>query len=85
MHPDFKPPRASNSKQWAKIAYLIERGYRFVPVYNVKSDSRVSYPKTLVEAKLWAEKWKDLPAHCGGPGEYGVSVGFNLKSAIKVE
>jgi len=83
LHPDFKPARSSNAKQWAKIAYLIERGFRFVPVYNVKSDTRVRYPDTLEEAKPWVEKWKDHPAHLGGPGEYGVPVGFIPKLRSK--
>src|SRR5215210_4442370 len=68
LHPNFKPPRASNSKQWDKVRYLVEHGFRFKPIWDPEAEKAVPYPKTLREAIAWVARWKDLDPSRGGPG-----------------
>jgi hypothetical protein len=56
----FKAPRKSDKKQWEKIRFLFEHGFRFqkIRVENNSYES-IPYPKTLKEAKEFVVKYKD--------------------------
>ena len=57
----FKPPKKSDNAQWKKIEYLVEHGFVFQTIYEQREDSgyyKVSYPKTLAEAKDFVVKYK---------------------------
>jgi predicted nucleic acid-binding Zn-ribbon protein len=51
----FKVPRARDREQWEKVQFLLEQGFRFYSVYERTEfgEVRVSYPRTLAEAKLF--------------------------------
>ncbi|MEZ9823238.1 hypothetical protein AB4238_21880 [Shewanella sp. 10N.286.45.A1] len=58
----FKPPKKSDNAQWKKIEYLVEHGFVFQTIYEQREDSgyyKVSYSKTLAEAKDFVVKHKD--------------------------
>lgn len=59
MYEKFKPPKATDLKQWKKVKYLFDHGYRF---YSVGSHGLgyVGYPRTLGEAKRFVEHFKKL-------------------------
>ena len=57
----FSAPKSSDREQWKKVQYLVEHGFLFYPVQEVigpNAFQRVSYPKTLNEAKLFVERYK---------------------------
>jgi hypothetical protein len=57
----FKPPKKSDLAQWKKIEYLVEHGFVFQTIYEQREDSgyyKISYPKTLAEAKDFVVKYK---------------------------
>lgn len=57
----FKAPKKTDSKQWLKIKYLFEHGFRFqkIRLANNSYDS-VPYPETLKEAKEFVIKYKQF-------------------------
>ena len=56
----FKAPKKSDKKQWAKIRYLFEHGFRFQKIrLNKNSFESVPYPETLSQAKEFVKKYKD--------------------------
>jgi hypothetical protein len=57
----------SDVKQWKKVAYLIENGFRFRPIWNADDNKSVPYPATMRDAIKWVKQWKDLPVSRGGP------------------
>ncbi len=62
----FKPPRKSNKRQWEKIRFLFEHGFRFQKIRPVKNDiESIPYPETLEEAKEFVIKYKEYswPQH----------------------
>jgi len=67
LHSNFKPPRTSDVKQWEKIRYLVEHGFRFRPIWDEEAGKPISYPETLRDAVDWVERWKDLAVTRGGP------------------
>ena len=67
LHHDFKPPRTSNIKQWEKVRYLIQNGFRFRPIWDDEAGKPVSYPETFRDAIEWVERWKSLAVTRGGP------------------
>ena len=67
LHPDFKPPRTSNVKQWAKVRLLVEAGFRFRPIWDAEKEKSIPYPETLRDAGPWIERFKNLPVTRGGP------------------
>lgn len=67
LHADFKPPRTSNVKQWEKVRYLVEHGFRFRPIWDEEAGKPISYPETLRDAVDWVERWKHLDVARGGP------------------
>jgi len=67
LHPNFKAPRVSNVKQWAKVRLLVEAGFRFYPVWDIEKEKRIPYPRTLRDAGLWIERLKSFPCGRGGP------------------
>ncbi len=57
----FKPPKKTDKKQWAKIKFLFENGFRFQKIrINSNHNESVPYPKTLKEAKEFVIKYKDF-------------------------
>jgi DNA-directed RNA polymerase subunit RPC12/RpoP len=50
----FKPPKADDVKQWKKVEFLYQHGFWFQSVPNA------FYPKTLEEAKLFVDKYKEF-------------------------
>ena len=56
----FKAPKKSDLKQWSKVAFLFEHGFRFQKI-RLKNNSleSVAYPKTLEAAKEFVEKYKE--------------------------
>lgn len=64
VHQKFKAPKKSDDKQWKKVAFLIENGFRFEPIFiEIKNGvfMPVSYPKTLSEAKEFVAEIKKNP------------------------
>lgn len=56
----FKAPKRSDLKQWKKIAFLFEHGFRFQKIRLVKNSlESIPYPDTLEDAKEFVEKYKD--------------------------
>jgi hypothetical protein len=54
----FKPPTRNDIKQWQKVRFLYEQGFRFQSVPN--EDGRaVPYPETLAEARLFVQRFRD--------------------------
>ena len=48
----FKPPKRSDDKQWAKVRFLWENGFRFQKICpEPNSIESIPYPRTLEEAK----------------------------------
>ena len=63
---NFKPPRAHDRKQWAKVQYLVDHGFVFQGVYRrVRHQQywerqwsvRVTYPETLEEARVFVRRY----------------------------
>jgi DNA-directed RNA polymerase subunit RPC12/RpoP len=56
----FKAPKKTDKKQWEKIHFLFEHGFR---VQKIRTDSghhdTVAYPEKLEEAKNFVAKYKD--------------------------
>ena len=55
----FKTPIRNNIKQWQKVRFLYEQGFRFQSVPNVVPGQAVPYPKTLAEARLFVQRFRD--------------------------
>ena len=56
----FKPPKSTDKKQWDKIRFLFENGFRFQKIRIDDSHQHtVPYPKTLTEAKEFIKKYKE--------------------------
>ncbi len=57
----FKAPRKTDKKQWEKIRFLLEHGFRFQKVRTEKNSlESVPYPKTMAEAKEFVEKYNEF-------------------------
>lgn len=78
LHHTFKVPPSSDVKQWAKVAFLIERGFRFIPIWDARTQRKVRYPETLSEARRFAETWKEHATRHGQAREYGVPADFQM-------
>jgi predicted RNA-binding Zn-ribbon protein involved in translation (DUF1610 family) len=74
LHSRFKVPRASDVKQWEKVRYLVQHGFRFRPIWDESAGKVVKYPATLREAIEWVEKWKSLAESRGGPTITGINI-----------
>jgi hypothetical protein len=63
----FKAPKKSNKKQWKKITYLFNHGFRFQKMRIGKRSGNfvsytpesIPYPETLEQAKEFVAKYKD--------------------------
>ncbi len=55
----FKPPKKNDKKQWEKVRFLFDHGFRFqkIRVGNQYPDS-VPYPETLEEARKFVIKYQ---------------------------
>jgi DNA-directed RNA polymerase subunit RPC12/RpoP len=61
----FKPPKRSDLKQWQKVRFLLEHGFRFFTVRD-QSGRYMRYPSTLDEAREFVRKyrgqaWEPIP------------------------
>jgi DNA-directed RNA polymerase subunit RPC12/RpoP len=57
----FKTPKQSDDKEWSKIKFLIEHGFRFYSYIPSKHGvhQRVKYPETMQQAYEFVEKYKN--------------------------
>jgi len=56
----FKAPKKIDHKQWEKIRFLFEHGFRFQKIRpNLPNTESVPYPETLAEAKIFVVEYKD--------------------------
>jgi hypothetical protein len=56
----FKAPKKLDKRQWDKIRFLFEHGFRFQKIrVGTGHHDTVSYPETLEEAKEFVVKYKD--------------------------
>ena len=56
----FKPPKRSDHKQWAKVSFLWENGFRFQKIRpNPNSIESIPYPQTLEDAKSFVLDYAD--------------------------
>jgi len=57
----FKAPKKSDTKQWKKVEFLIEHGFRFQKIRPIKNSlDSVPYPETMEEAKEFVKKYKEF-------------------------
>jgi hypothetical protein len=57
----FKTPKKTDHEQWKKVRFLVDHGFVFQAVYEQSDDGgfyKVSYPKTLSEAREFVIKYK---------------------------
>jgi hypothetical protein len=52
----FRPPAGDDLKQWEKVRFLYEHGFRFQSVCD-EQGSPVSYPATLAEAEPFVRRF----------------------------
>lgn len=58
----FRAPPRSDVAQWKKVQFLVESGFRFGSLHDERG-VRVSYPRTLQEAKAFVARYGDnVPA-----------------------
>jgi len=56
----FKAPKKTDKKQWAKIRFLVDNGFRFQKIrIGSGSHDTVQYPETLEQAKEFVVKYKN--------------------------
>jgi len=60
----FKPPKKGDDKQWEKVKFLVDNGFRFQKIRLGTGGESVPYPETLEGAKDFVVKYKAfaLPA-----------------------
>ena len=56
---DFKPPKASDDSQWAKIEFLVKHGFVFQRIRKGLAGEQVPYPRTLREARTFVKDFID--------------------------
>jgi hypothetical protein len=57
----FKPPKMDDKKQWDKISFLFDHGFRFQKIRPIKNSyDSVPYPETLKEAEEFVVKYKEF-------------------------
>ena len=66
----FSAPKSNDLPQWKKVQYLVNNGFLFQSVYEVKNENgeyaghyKVSYPKTLEDAIEFVAKFKAQAVH----------------------
>lgn len=52
----FRPPARDDIKQWRKVQFLYEHGFRFQSVHDERGQL-IPYPATLAEAKVFVRKF----------------------------
>ena len=56
----FKAPKKNDLRQWRKLEFLFEHGFRFQKIRPVKnSQESAPYPETLEAAIEFVKKYKD--------------------------
>lgn len=56
----FKAPKKTDEKQWQKVKFLFDNGFRFQKIRIDSGDKdTVSYPETLEQAKEFVVKYKE--------------------------
>ena len=58
MSRKFRAPPRSDEAQWAKVEFLVRRGFRFYSVYD-EHHQAVQYPNTLAEARDFVRRFAD--------------------------
>jgi DNA-directed RNA polymerase subunit RPC12/RpoP len=63
----FKPPKKSDKKQWQKIRYLFDYGFRFQKIRNNPNDAydTVPYPENLAQAREFVVKYGKFSINSG--------------------
>lgn len=62
----FKAPKKSDKKQWAKVEFLFEHGFRFQKIYDEENGGEhIPYPETLEQAREFVVKWKKYSVKTG--------------------
>ncbi len=60
----FKAPKKDDLKQWQKVTFLVEHGFRFQKIRIPEhSNQTVPYPDTLEAAKEFVIKYKNYAIH----------------------
>lgn len=55
----FKAPKKTDKKQWQKVKFLFDNGFRFQKIPLASGDKGiVSYPQTLAQAQEFVVKYK---------------------------
>jgi hypothetical protein len=55
----FKAPSTEDVKQWAKVRFPVDHGFRFGAITD-ESGYRVSYPATLNDARKFVRQYADV-------------------------
>ena len=56
----FKAPKKTDKKQWDKIIFLFNHGFRFQKIrLGLGHHDTVAYPETLEQAKVFVIKYKE--------------------------
>lgn len=56
---NFKPPKKNDVKQWEKVKFLVDHGFRFQKIrVGTNHHDTVPYPETLEEAKEFVKTYK---------------------------
>ena len=63
----FRPPKKTEDSKWETVKYLIENGFYYQHIretnhsneYLNREEKYVEYPKTLREAKVFVERFKN--------------------------
>lgn len=62
----FKAPKKSDEAQWKKVKFLVDHGFVFQHIYELREDGghyKVEYPKTLSEAHEFIVKYEEQAWH----------------------
>jgi hypothetical protein len=60
MNRKFKAPPSTDIKQWEKVQFLSDHGFRFGSIVDAEG-FRVPYPGTLQEARKFVRDYADRP------------------------
>lgn len=62
----FKAPKKGDLKQWQKVRFLFDHGFRFQKIrVGPKDKDTVPYPDTLEQAKEFVVKYKEFAIKVG--------------------
>ena len=55
----FQPPKKNDLNAWKVVRFLYNNGFIYYHIRNEENTSTVQYPRTMIEAKEFVEKYKD--------------------------